>query len=89
MPENTDPYVYPGSRVLRNLADIQDEDRFDVFEANATAACLWKLHVWPIRGDFDVAHLKAIHKFLFQDVFKWAGQFRTINMSKGNSFFGH
>lgn len=42
----------------------------------------------PLKGRFDVAHLRAIHKFIFQDVFVWAGAFRTVNISKGGNFFG-
>jgi cell filamentation protein len=39
-------------------------------------------------GRFDVAHLKAIHRYIFQDVYEWAGQFRTVNISKGGHLFG-
>src|SRR5262249_16080163 len=42
----------------------------------------------PIEGRFDPAHLKAIHKHIFQDVYSWAGQFRSINISKGGHLFG-
>ena len=30
----------------------------------------------PITGNFDAAHLKAIHRHIFQDVFEWAGHTR-------------
>ena len=40
----------------------------------------------PIKGYFDVTHLKAIHKHLFQDLYTWAGEFRKVNISKGNPF---
>lgn len=41
----------------------------------------------PVAGRFDVAHLRAIHQSLFQDVFAWAGQFRIVNISKGGQLF--
>jgi cell filamentation protein len=41
-----------------------------------------------LSGSFDAKHLKAIHKYLFQDVFPWAGEFRVVNISKGNNMFG-
>jgi cell filamentation protein len=41
-----------------------------------------------ITGKFDSAHLRAIHLHLFQDAFPWAGEFRVVNISKGNSMFG-
>jgi cell filamentation protein len=88
MPESSDPYTYPGTDVLRNIPDIHDSQRLAAFEANATTARLAELDAAPLKGRFDVAHLKAIHKFIFQDVYSWAGEFRTVNVSKGGSLFG-
>lgn len=39
------------------------------------------------RGAFDLGHLKAIHRHLFQDIYDWAGEIRTVEISKGNSQF--
>ena len=36
---------------------------------------------------FDAEHLRAIHRYLFQDVFEWAGHYRSMNMSKNMSSF--
>jgi cell filamentation protein len=88
MPESSDPYTYPGADVLRNIPDIHDSQRLAAFEANATTARLAELDAAPLKGRFDVAHLKAIHKSIFQDVYSWAGEFRTVNVSKGGSLFG-
>ena len=33
------------------------------------------------------ASLKAIHKYLFEDVYNFAGELRTVNISKGNFRF--
>ena len=41
-----------------------------------------------ITGKFDVKHLLSIHKYIFQDVFPWAGELRVVNISKGTSSFG-
>lgn len=85
---STDPYTYPGTNVLRNLRDIREPETLAEFEAIATVRRLAQLRVKPSRGQFDVRHLKAIHKYIFQDVFKWAGEFRTVNISKGGHLFG-
>jgi cell filamentation protein len=58
------------------------------FEANATAARLAELDAAPLKGRFDNSHFKAIHKHIFQDVYSWAGEFRTVNISKGGQLFG-
>ena len=39
------------------------------------------------RGNLDYAHYRAIHKHLFQDVYSWAGQPRTVRISKGGNPF--
>jgi cell filamentation protein len=87
MPESSDPYTYPGTDVLRNLLDIRDPNRLAAFEANATAGRLIELDATPVAGGFDVAHLKAIHRYIFQDVYAWAGEFRTVNISKSGHLF--
>jgi len=88
MPENSDPYTYPGTDVLCNIAGIRDWRRLADFEANSTFTRLVELQAKGLKGKFDVAHLRAIHKYIFQDVFDWAGEFRTVNISKGGNFFG-
>jgi cell filamentation protein len=88
MPESSDPYTYPGTEVLRNIPGIRDPQSLAAFEANATTVRLAELDAAPLKGRFDVAHLKAIHKYIFQDVYSWAGEFRTVNVSKGGSLFG-
>ena len=88
MPESSDPYTYPGTDVLRNTLGIRDPRQLAAFEANATVARLIDLDEAPLAGRFDVDHLKAIHQYIFQDVYHWAGEFRTVNISKGGHLFG-
>lgn len=40
----------------------------------------------PIQGTFDFEHLKAIHRYIFQDIYGWAGKERTVNIAKSNMF---
>ena len=44
------------------------------------------LQLHPIEGKYDFKHLKDIHHFIFQDMFDWAGQIRTIDIGKCNLF---
>jgi cell filamentation protein len=81
---SVDPYVYPGTSVLKNrfgLTDAADPDRIERLH---TANCM--LEAVP-RGSFDLAHLRAIHRHLFQDVYDWAGELRTVEISKGRQQF--
>jgi len=87
---NMDPYVYPETNVLRNLRDIRDAGQLSKFEAIATTRRTVELEHEPIQGRFDARHLQAIHNHIFQDVYEWAGDFRTVNISKsGDPFAFH
>ncbi|WP_341988013.1 Fic family protein [Azorhizobium sp. AG788] len=79
-----DPDCYPGTSVLRNLLDLRTQDDLDAFEHEAALAR--SDEPLPI-GGLDVRHYQAIHHHLFQDVYAWAGTFRTVRISKGSSMF--
>jgi len=84
-----DPYVYPGTSVLKNIPGIRDAAELKAFEARATGARILELDKRPIVGKFDRAHLQAIHKQIFQDVYPWAGKTREgAEIAKpGSPFF--
>jgi cell filamentation protein len=82
-----DPYVYPGTSVLRNLRDIRVPELLSEFEADATARRLRQLERKPLTGRFDARHIQAIHHHIFQDVFEWAGDFGTVSISKSGDPF--
>lgn len=83
-----DPYLLPGTNVLRNRRNLTDSRALDEYEAIATQRRLIELFQKPAMGRFDVSHLQKIHRYIFQDVYDWAGQFRTVNISKGGNLFG-
>ena len=83
----TDPYVYPGTNVPKNLAGIEDRDRLQQFEAVSTADRISELRFKPIAGLFDIDHLRRIHQHIFQDVYGWAGQFRTVDIRIEGEFW--
>lgn len=81
---NDDPYVYPGTTILRNKLDINDAEQLDAFERRmATQRAAEGIPT----GDFDLAHLQAIHRHLFQDVYDWAGEIRIVELNKGGDQF--
>jgi len=79
-----DPYCYPDSTVLRNKAGITTADALERFETAMTFARAEE----PLPGGrLSVAHYRAIHHHLFQEVYDWAGRFRTVRVTKGTSTF--
>ena len=81
-----DPYIYPGTSVLVNKLDIKDGKTLAIVEGRLFV--LKSLESLPV-GQFDYDHLKAIHHHFFSDLYDWAGQERTVNLAKENSYFAH
>ena len=81
-----DPYCYPNSRVLKNKLKIKDFDELYDEERNLSILRTRELLDSGINGRFDFRHLKRIHAYLFQDVYSWAGEVRTVDIAKGNLF---
>jgi cell filamentation protein len=38
-------------------------------------------------GNFDLAHLRTMHRHLFQDVYDWVGELRSVEISKDGHQF--
>ncbi len=79
-----DPYVYPGTTTLKNLFDIRDPAELDRTERRLVGD---RQEEGCPSGNFDLKHLQAIHKHLFQDIYAWAGEVRTVELAKGGSVF--
>lgn len=73
-----EPFGCPDKRELIRL-----EERFTAFR-------MIELQQRPVQGDFSLRHMKAIHGHLFQDVYEWAGEHRTVDMIKeGHDYMAH
>ena len=81
---STDPYCYPGSTVLINRLGIKEADRLDYAEREIVAQ---RAAQGVPAGGFDLNHLRAIHRHLFQDVYAWAGEIRTVEIATGRQQF--
>ena len=82
-----DPYLIPGTTVLKNLLGVSNGATLNQLEADLTRDRIQQLALLPPAGRFDLDHLKKIHAHIFQDVYAWAGEQRTISISKGGSMF--
>jgi cell filamentation protein len=84
-----DHYIDPESGVLKNRLSITDEALLEAAEADFVAERSRELSETPLKGRFDLAHLQAIHRQLFRDMYEWAGQLRTVDIGKGGHLFAH
>lgn len=73
--------------MLINKLDIRDETDLNEAEALITLINAAKLEESPMVGSFDFEHYKAIRRFLFSDLYEWAGNVRSVNISKKGTRF--
>lgn len=86
---SNDEYCYPESDVLKNKHGIIDQVGLDKLESEYVSLRLVELAEKPLTLPFTVETVKYIHKILFGDIYQWAGEFRRIDISKGNSRFAN
>jgi cell filamentation protein len=80
-------YTDPKTGVLRNLTGITDANALLFFESAVVIKRTEELELQPIIIR-NAGTLLDIHRYLFQDVYSWAGQKRTVEISKqGKQFF--
>ena len=72
-------FTIPGTSVFRNKLGITDLAALMRAATESTALRLAELQATPIRGGFDATHLQTIHRHIFQDLYDWAGELRTID----------
>lgn len=80
-------YCYPDSDVLINKLGLTDGAALEAAEIELTQA-----RIEQFEPDFDnisLSALRGIHRALFQDVYDWAGELRTVDISKGNTRFAN
>jgi cell filamentation protein len=85
-PRLLDPHFDYEHGILKNILGFTDQDKLDRFERIEATRAILNLQRNPVRGCFDAAHLKLIHARIFQKIYPWAGEFRTVNMHRPASY---
>lgn len=78
---------YEGTVCLINKFDIKDDAKLKALEGKVTFAKVSKLEKTPLKNGFNEDDYRAIHKEIFEPLFDWAGEYRTINLSKKGTLF--
>ncbi|MDP4529003.1 Fic family protein [Alkalimonas delamerensis] len=82
-----DSYCYENTSVLINLLDLTSEAELAAAEVAFTT-----YRLAAFKPDFEnltFSYLCDIHRHLFQDLYEWAGQIRTVDISKQSTRFCH
>ena len=75
-------YFIEATDVLKNNFNITDNKKLEEKETHIVFGKLAELQLNPIKGAFDSEHLKRIHKYLFEDIYPFAGKYRTCTLAK-------
>lgn len=81
-----DSYFIPNTNVLKNNLGISNFEELKEQEKNIVRKKLAYLYLRPIDGNFDSEHLLNIHKFIFNEIYPFAGTYRTCSMQKNTMF---
>lgn len=80
-----DPYTYDDTNVLVNKFGITDPKVLEEAEKEFTSLAAMEMAFREPPYDFD--YFRGIHRTLFGDLYDWAGEIRSIDISKGSTRF--
>lgn len=78
---------YENTTVLINKFDIRDENQLNALEQSITSVLIAKASMEIAFENVDFEFYKSLHKYVFSDIYKWAGEIRKVNISKKVSNF--
>lgn len=82
----TDPYAMPNG-VLINKLGITSTDKLNEIEQDLSALAIKQLAQEAPPKRFDFAHLRSLHKRIFEQMYPWAGELRKVDIGKGETLF--
>lgn len=82
-------YVIDGTNILKNKYNISSLEELTKLETSLVVSKLSYLYIHGMKGNFDENHLCEIHKFLFDDLYEFAGEYREVDMRKITVFIPH
>jgi cell filamentation protein len=86
-PLSLDPHFDLKHGILKNLPGFIDQTMLEELERIQATKAIFNLHIDPVKGVFDSAHLKAIHRRIFGNIYPWAGDFRQVNLHRSGSYY--
>lgn len=83
-----DPYVYEETGTLKNKLGIKDYEELRKAESDISFVKLLTVDRDVECSKFDLDYIKNIHKYILDDIYDWAGEFRTVPMVKPEDILG-
>lgn len=85
--DNWEEYFISGTDTLKNKLSITNKEELLEKEKIIALKKLTLLELFPVEGNFDSKHLKDIHKFIFEDIYPFAGLYRNCTLAKTTRSF--
>jgi len=82
-----DPYLYDDTDVLRNLGNIREAGELRRAEGDVTRHTMAMVYAHRFTK-FNTETLCEIHRIIFDSLFDWAGEFRTVSLIKHEEILG-
>ncbi|ELA9373377.1 putative adenosine monophosphate-protein transferase Fic [Vibrio parahaemolyticus] len=80
-----DHYCYANSATLKNKLNITSLDELESAEREITAHTVQSITFSP--PPYDLSYMSKLHCGLFSELYDWAGDVRTVDISKGGTRF--
>lgn len=80
-----DHYCYPNSDILKNRLNIQEMTLLESAEREITSFTIQRIYFEL--PPYNLDYMRKLHRQLFSELYDWAGEIRTINISKGGTLF--
>ncbi|HCC08015.1 MAG TPA: cell filamentation protein Fic [Clostridiales bacterium] len=84
-----DIYCYNNTGVLKNKFNIRDKEKLICLERDLTGLKLIEMEGKKLGKVLDEKYFIAIHKFLFEEILDWAGEYRKVRIHKDNTTFAY
>ncbi len=80
-----DSYCYANTSTLKNKLNIKDLSVLEAAERDITTVTVRQVGFkYP---PYDIEYMKFLHKKLFSELYDWAGNIRSVDISKGGTRF--
>lgn len=83
-----DPYLIDNTRTLKNKLGITNKELLEYAESDITYLKLLDIDNWFEKESMEYETFLAIHKYIFEDIYSWAGDLRCISVFKEESVLG-
>lgn len=85
--ESSNDSCYPGTSILVNKLGIKNQAQLDENETLIVGVKSLQFELAPFPEPLDFHYYKRLHRFLFDELYEWAGAVRSVDLGKQHTRF--